>query len=124
MPPVVAPAPTMVCISSMNRIGLRPLLERGDHRLEALLEVAAVARAGEQRAGVEREDLRALQHLGHVVLQQALGQPLDERGLADAGLAHEDRVVLAPPAQDLERALQLGGAADQRVELARPARAR
>ena len=40
---------------------LRPRAERLDDRLEALLEVAAEARAGEQRAGVEREDLRALQ---------------------------------------------------------------
>ena len=36
---------------------VRALLHRGDERLEARLEVAAVARAGQQRAEVEREDL-------------------------------------------------------------------
>ena len=70
VPPVVAPAPTVEWISSMKRIGIGRLRERRDDRLEALLEVAAEARAGEQRRGVEREDLGALQQLGHVVLQQ------------------------------------------------------
>ncbi len=40
--------------------------------------------------------------------------------LPDAGLAHEDRVVLAPPAQHLERASHLADAADHGVELAAP----
>ena len=60
VPPVVAPAPTVEWISSMKRIGLRRCGERLDHRLEALLEIAAEPRAGEQRAGVEREDLGVL----------------------------------------------------------------
>ena len=50
----------------MNRIGFGRSRDRGDERLEARLEVAAVARAGEQRAEVEREDLGAAQVLGHV----------------------------------------------------------
>jgi hypothetical protein len=45
VPPVVAPAPTMVCISSMKRIGFGRLRSAAMHRLEALLEVAAEARA-------------------------------------------------------------------------------
>ena len=40
--------------------------------------------------------------------EQALGEPLHEGGLADAGVAHEDGVVLAPPAEHLEGALHLG----------------
>ena len=59
-PPLVAPAPTTVWISSMKRIAPGILLQRLDHRLQALLEVAAEARAGEQRAHVERVDARAL----------------------------------------------------------------
>jgi hypothetical protein len=42
-----------------------------------------------------------------------LGQALGDGGLAHAGLAHEQRVVLAPPAEDLDGALDLGGAPDQ-----------
>ena len=118
MPPLVAPAPTIVCSSSTKRIGFGAPLERRDERLEALLEVAAKARAGQQRPGVEREDLGAAQRLGGVVAGQALREPLDERGLADAGLADEDGVVLAAAAEHLERAGDLGLAADERVELA------
>ena len=97
---------------------LRPRAEGGDDRLEALLEIAAEARAGEQRAGVEREDLSALQRLLDIVGQQPRGQPFGHRGLADAGLADEDRIVLAPPAEDFDGALQFLGAPDERIELA------
>ena len=43
-------------------------------------------------------------------------QPLDDRGLADARLADEDRVVLAPAQQHVNRAFQLVLASDQRVD--------
>lgn len=38
-----------------------------EHALEALLELAAVLRAGQQAGQVQRDDARALQGLGHVV---------------------------------------------------------
>ena len=96
--------------------GPGPLAQRRDDRLEALLEVAAEARAGEQRRRVEREHLRALQQRRHVLLQQAHGEPLGHRRLADARVADEHRVVLAPAAQDLQGALQLDRPADQGIE--------
>jgi hypothetical protein len=43
-------------------------------------------------------------------------QALGERGLADAGLADEQRVVLPPAAQHLDHALELELAADQRID--------
>jgi hypothetical protein len=58
------------------------------------------------------------QDLGHVVLRDAPGQALGNRGLAHAGLAHQQRVVLAAAAQDLDGALDLVVAPDQRVDLA------
>ncbi len=102
----------------MNRIAPGCFLQLGQHRLEALLEVAAVLGAGDQRAEVERVDRAARQHLGHAALDDQPRQALDQRGLADAGLADVQRVVLAPAAQDLDRALDLELAADQRVDLA------
>ena len=81
---------------------LRPLRERRDDGLEALLEVAAEARAREQRAGVEREDFRVLQRLLDIVGQQPRGEPFGHRGLADAGLADEHRVVLAAAAEHFD----------------------
>jgi len=89
----------------------------GEHRLEPFLEIAPEPRAGQQRGRVESEDLGAREHLRHVVGEQPLSEPLGQRRLADAGITDEDRVVLAPAAEDLERALQLDGPTDQRVEL-------
>src|SRR6185437_6462647 len=48
----------------------------------------------------------------------ALGEPLGDRGLADAGFADEQRVVLLPAAQYLDRAVDLGIAPDHRIDLA------
>ena len=56
--------------------------------------------------------------LGHVALDDAPGQALDDGGLADAGLADEHRVVLGAPRQHLDDAADLLVAADDRVELA------
>ena len=121
-PPLVAPAPITVWISSMNRIACLLASSSVSTRLEPLLEIAAVARAGQQRAQVERVDHRVLEDLGHLALDDAQRQALGDRGLADAGVADEQRVVLRAPAQDLDRALDLVLAPDQDVDpaLARP----
>ena len=82
-------------------LGVLDLLEHG---LEPLLELAAVLGAGDQRAQVERDDALVLEPLGHVAAHDALGEALDDGGLADAGLADEHRVVLGPPAEHLDDA--------------------
>jgi hypothetical protein len=89
-----------------------------EHLLEPLFEVAAIARAGDEGAEVERVELLAVQCVGHVVVHDHLGEALDDGGLADARLADEHRVVLRTPRQDLHDPLELAGAADHRVELA------
>ena len=96
-------------------LGVRDLREHG---LQPLLELAAVLRAGEQRADVERPDALALQALGHVAGDDPLREPLDDRRLADAGLADQDRVVLRAAREHLDHAPDLLVAADHRVELA------
>ena len=88
------------------------------HGLEPLLELAAELGAGDQRAHVEREDLLVLQPLGHVAVDDAAGQPLDDGGLAHARVADQHRVVLGAPGEDLDDAPDLLVAADHRVELA------
>ena len=55
---------------------------------------------------------------GHVVVDDHLGEALDDRRLADARLADQHRVVLRAPGEDLHDPLELAGAADDRVELA------
>ena len=44
-------------------------------------------------------------------------QPLGDGGLADAGVAHQQRVVLPPPAEDLDAPLDLEITADQRIHV-------
>ena len=103
----------------MNRmmlaLGLGDLLE---HRLEPVLELAAVLGAGDQRADVERDHAPVAQRLGHVARHDALGEALDDGGLADAGLADQHGVVLGAPGEHLDHAPDLVVAADHRVELA------
>ena len=94
------------------------LLQRLEHALEPLLELAAELGAGEQRAHVERVDRRALEHLRHLALVDAQRQALGDRRLADARLADVERVVLAAPAEHLDGALELALAADQRIDAA------
>ena len=94
-------------------VGVLDLLEHG---LEPLLELAAVLRAGDHRAEVEGDEPLAAQRLGHVAVDDALGEPLDDGGLADAGLADEHRVVLGAAAEHLHDAADLVVAADHRVE--------
>ncbi len=86
--------------------------------LQALLELAAVLRAGDERGQVEAVDLLALQQLGHVAGGDPLREPFDDGGLADARLADEHGVVLRAPREDLHDPLDLGLAADDGVELA------
>ena len=101
-------------------------LGRGDlleHRLEALLELAAVLRAGDERADVERPDALALQALRHVARDDPLGEAFHDRGLPDAGLADQHRVVLRATREHLDRAADLLVTPDHRVELSRTRRA-
>ena len=115
--PSAAPAPTTVCSSSMkSRIRPSAALTSLQHRLQPLLELAAVLRARDQRAHVEREDRLVAQALRHVAAHDPLREPLDDRGLADARVADQDGVVLRLAGQDLDHAADLGVAADHRVQ--------
>ena len=119
MAPSALPAPTSVCISSMNR--MMPPSDAGhflEHRLEPLLELAAIFRAGDQRAHVEREQLLVREAFRHVAIDDAQRQALDDGGLADAGLADQHRIVLGAARQHLHGAADFLVAADHRIELA------
>ena len=103
-------------VDEEDRAGLG--LERTQDGLQALLELAAELRAGDERAHVQREDVRGAQRRRNLAGVDRARESLDDRGLADAGLAHEDGVVLAAPRENVDRALEFGGAADERVDLA------
>ena len=116
VPPEVAPAPTTVWISSMNRIASRAFAQCADHALDALLEVAAKPGAGEQRAKIEGNDAYFAEHCRHLAGHDAARDSFHDRGLADSRIAHQHRAVLVPAPQDLQGAVDLRAAADQRVE--------
>src|SRR5581483_2269064 len=79
----------------------------GEDGLQPLLELAAVLRAREQRADVERPDPLALQAFRDVAVDDALREALDDRGLARPGLADQHGVVLRAARQDLDDAANL-----------------
>ncbi len=106
----------MDLVDEQDRVRL--LLQLGNHGFQALLEVAAILGARDQRAEVQRIDHRVLEHGRHAAFDDAPGQAFGNRGLADAGFADEQRVVLATSTQDLDRAFDLVLATDQRIDLA------
>jgi hypothetical protein len=87
------------------------------HLLQALLELTAVLRPGDESREVEGVDLLALEELRHLARGDAGCEALDDGRLADPGLADEHRVVLLPAREDLHHALDLRLAPDHRVEL-------
>ena len=56
------------------------------------------------------------QALGHVAAGDPLGESLDDRGLADPGVADQHRIVLGLARQDLDDPADLGVAPDDRVQ--------
>ena len=86
-------------------------------RLEALFELTAVLRPGNNQRDVERQDALVGEEVRHVAVDDLLRQALDDGRLADAGLADEHGVVLRAAAEHLLHALDLDVAADERIEL-------
>ncbi len=88
-----------------------------DHRLEPVLELAAELRSCHHRRQVERDEPLVLERLGHIPAHDAMSDALDDRRLADAGLADEHGVVLGAPREHLDGATDLLVAADHRIDL-------
>ena len=98
-----------------------PAVRLGDlleHLLQALLELAAVHGARDERGDVERDELLILEGLGDVARDDALREAFDHRGLADAGLTDQHRVVLGAAGEHLADAPDLTVPSDDGVELA------
>jgi len=91
------------------------LLQNG---LESLFELSAVLGTGNEGAEVETDEALVLQRLGHVASDNALGEALDDRGLADTGLADEHGVILGAAAEHLDDATDLLVTTDHWIELA------
>jgi len=89
------------------------------------IDLVAQARKGkldpvigrDEGAHVQGEDGAVLEPLGHIPPEDPLRQALDDGRLAHARLADQHGIVLGPPAQDLDGALEFALAPYQRIEL-------
>ena len=86
------------------------------YRLDAFLELSAKLGARYERSEVEGEEAPALEPLRHFSVDDALGEALDDGGLAHAGFSDEHRVVLGSALQHLDGAPDLIVAADDRIQ--------
>ena len=87
------------------------------HRFHALLKIAPVLGAGQQRRQIQRHEALVLQLSAVLPAADRQGQALGHRGFAHAGFADEDGVILAAPGEDLHSAPDLAAASDDRVDL-------
>ena len=115
----VAPAPTMVCSSSMKvmicpaefLMSSSTALSRSSNSPRYLAPATIEPRS-------RRDDGLVAQALGYVAGDDALGQTFHDGGLTDTGLADQHRVVLGATAQHLHDASNLVVPTDNWVEFA------
>ena len=69
-------------------------LDFAEDGFEAVFEFAAILRAGDQRAEVQRDDALVFEAVGHVALHDPQREAFGDGGFADAGFADEDGIVL------------------------------
>jgi len=106
--PSAAPAPTTVLdLVDEDDQAVGVVADLVDYALEALLELAAVLRAGDHAGHVERHQPLVCERLRHIVVHDSLRDPLDDGGLADTGIAEEHGIVLRAAREDLDRLLDL-----------------
>ena len=89
-----------------------------EHGLEALFELTAELGAGNQRAHIQGQQTLVAQAVGHFTIDDALGQPFHDGGLAHTRLTDQYGVILGPTLQNLNGAANLVIAANHRIELA------
>jgi len=91
------------------------LLEDG---LEPFLELTAELGSGDERTQIERQQSLVLEAFRHIAVGDALRESLGDRGLTNARLADQHRIVLGSAREHLDHATNLLVAPDHRIELA------
>ena len=85
---------------------------------EAIFELAAKFGAGNHRPDIHRDEALVFEGFGDIATDDPAGEAFHDRGLADARLADEDRVVFGTAGEDLHGAADLVIATDDRINLA------
>ena len=114
--PSAAPAPTTLCSSSMNSTTSLARMISSRAPFRRLLQRAAVLGAGHHGAEVENQHALAAQGLGHVAGDDLLGEALGDGGVLPTPGSLISAGFLARRLEHLDDALDLGVAADDRVE--------
>ncbi len=86
--------------------------------LQPFLELAAIFRARDQAAHVERHQRAVFERVGHVAIGDAECQSLRNRSLAHARVADQHGIILGPPRQNLDCPSDFLVPPDDRVQLA------
>ena len=94
------------------------LLNLVQYGFQALLKIATVLRTGQQCRHVQHQNALVFQAVGHLAVDDALRQTLNDRGFTHARLTDQHRIVFAATLQNLDRAANLVVAANHRIELA------
>ena len=92
---------------------LHQLLHDG---LQPLLKLAAILRACNDQRKIERQHALVCEEARHLAVGNLLRQPFDDRGLTNARLADQHRIVLRPAAENLDDALDFVVTTDQRIK--------
>src|SRR5436853_6930429 len=101
----------MKLVDEKDDIALRAL-HFFEHGFEAFLELTPVFCACYERAHIEHVYSLLLETIWNVAADDALGEALNYRGLDDAGLSDEDRVVLCASSDHLDDSADLFVASD------------
>ena len=83
---------------------------------EAILKLTPVLRACNERGKVQGNQSLGFQHVRYVAGNDPLSQPLNNRGLTDAGFPDENGVVLRAPGKNLHHASNFLVATDHRIQ--------
>ena len=102
-------------VDEQNRILV--VLHLGHHGLQAFLEIASIASASQQRAHIKAVNRGLGQNLWHFFHDDLVSKAFGDGRFANARIPHQQRVVLAAAAQDLNAAFYFLRAADQRVNV-------
>ena len=86
------------------------------HILQPLLKLTAVLRARDECRHRQRHNVLVLKEEGHLAGSNAACQPLGDGRLADSRLAEQERIVLRPPCQNLNHAINLRRTANHGVK--------
>ena len=106
-------------IDKQNDLALR-VFDLLEDSLQSVFKFAAIFRAGEHGAQIERHNALILQNFGHVAGDDALRQAFNDGRLTHTRLADQHRIILGPPREHLHDPANFFIAPDHGIKLAAP----